>query len=54
MKGESKMKKLYVVKEFGRTHFFRTHEERAQFIESLPDYVQKFVLTIDQTLGVKK
>lgn len=38
---------LYVAKEFGRYHFFKTEELRKQFIESLADWEQKFVQTYE-------
>lgn len=34
---------LFIAKEFGRYHFFKTAEKREEFIKSLTDWEQKFV-----------
>lgn len=38
---------LYVAKEFGRYHFFKTYDEREAFIKTLLDWHQKSVLTYE-------
>lgn len=42
---------LYVVKEFGRYHFFKTEEARNVFIKSLSDWEQKFALSYEVRFG---
>ena len=38
---------LYVAKEFGHYHFFKTYDEREAFIKSLLEWHQKSVLTYE-------
>lgn len=45
---------LYVAKEFGRYHYFKTTEERQAFVESLTDWEQKFVQTYEIRFGKVK
>ena len=42
---------LYVAKEFGRYHYFKTEGERAAFINTLTDWEQKFVLSYEVRFG---
>lgn len=42
---------LYVVKEFGRYHYFKTAEEHQTFVESLTDWEQKFAQTYEVRFG---
>ena len=42
---------LYVAKEFGRYHFFKTEELRDEFIKSLTEWEQKSVQTYEVRLG---
>ena len=42
---------LYVAKEFGRYHYFKTEEARLAFIKSLTDWEQKFVLSYEVRFG---
>lgn len=42
---------LYVVKEFGRYHFFKTEEERTAFLESLTEWERKFAETYESRFG---
>ena len=42
---------LYVAKEFGRYHFFKTEIERNVFISSLTEWEQKFVLSYEVRFG---
>lgn len=38
---------LYVAKEFGRYHFFKTADDRKAFIDELSAWEQKFVETYE-------
>lgn len=42
---------LYVAKSFGRYHFFKTEEERNAYIETLPEWEKKYVLTYVSRFG---
>ena len=42
---------LYVAKEFGRYHYFKTEGERTAFINTLKDWEQKFVLSYEVRFG---
>ncbi len=42
---------LYVAKEFGRYHFFKTAELRDAFIKSLTEWEQKFVQSYEVRFG---
>ncbi|MBR4591065.1 MAG: hypothetical protein IKO36_10460 [Bacteroidaceae bacterium] len=42
---------LYVVKEFGRYHFFKTEEERTAFLEGLTEWERKFAETYESRFG---
>jgi hypothetical protein len=42
---------LYVVKEFGRYHYFKTESERIAFINTLTDWEQKFILSYEVYFG---
>ena len=42
---------LYVAKEFGRYHFFKTEELRNAFIDSLSAWEQKAVQTYEVRFG---
>ena len=42
---------LFVAKEFGRYHFFKTEELRKAFIATLTDWEQKFVQTYEVRFG---
>ena len=42
---------LFVAKEFGRYHFFKTEELRKTFVDSLTDWEQKFVQTYEVRFG---
>jgi hypothetical protein len=42
---------LYVAKEFGRYHYFKTEDERIAFINTLTDWEQKFVLSYEVRFG---
>jgi hypothetical protein len=42
---------LYVAKEFGRYHYFKTEDERIAFINTLTDLEQKFVLSYEVRFG---
>jgi len=42
---------LYVAKEFGRYHFFKTEELRNAFISTLSECDQKFVQTYEVCFG---
>ena len=42
---------LFVAKEFGRYHFFKTEDERTAFIKSLTEWEQKFVQSYEVSFG---
>jgi hypothetical protein len=42
---------LYVVKEFGRYHFFKTAEQREAFIQTLAEWEQKFAQSYEVRFG---
>ena len=42
---------LFVAKEFGRYHFFKTEELRKAFIDSLSVWEQKTILTYEVRYG---
>jgi len=42
---------LFVAKEFGRYHYFKTEAERTAFISTLADWEQKFVQTYEVRFG---
>ena len=42
---------LFVAKEFGRYHYFKTEEERIAFISTLAVWEQKFVQTYEVRFG---
>ena len=42
---------LFVVKEFGRYHFFKTEDERTAFIKSLTEWEQKSVQSYEVRFG---
>ena len=42
---------LYVAKEFGRYHYFKTAELREAFIQTLTDWEQKFVQSYEVRFG---
>lgn len=42
---------LFVAKEFGRYHFFKTETERTAFISTLAAWEQKFVQTYEVRFG---
>ena len=42
---------LFVAKEFGRYHYFKTEEERSAFINTLAVWEQKFVQTYEVRYG---
>lgn len=42
---------LFVAKEFGRYHYFKTEDERTAFISALTDWEQKFVQTYEVRFG---
>ena len=42
---------LYVVKEFGRCHYFKTADERAAFISTLSAWEQKCALSYEIRFG---
>ena len=42
---------LFVAKEFGRYHFFKTEDERIEFVKSLTEWEQKFVQTYEVRFG---
>ena len=42
---------LYVAKEFGRYHFFKTEDARTAFINTLTEWEQKFVLSYEVRFG---
>lgn len=45
------MNTLYVAKEFGRYHFFKTETAREDFIKSLTEWEQKFVESYEVYYG---
>lgn len=42
---------LYVVKSFGQYHYFKTAEERDEYLKTLPEYEQKCAELYKQTFG---
>ena len=42
---------LFVAKEFGRYHYFKTEAERTAFIGALTEWEQKFVQTYEVRFG---
>ena len=42
---------LYVAKESGRYHYFKTDDERTAFINTLTECEQKFVLSYEIRFG---
>ena len=42
---------LYVVKEFGRYHFFKTAELRKAFLDTLTEWEQKFAQSYEVRFG---
>lgn len=42
---------LFVAKEFGRYHYFKTEAERTAFISTLTEWEQKFVQTYEVRFG---
>ena len=42
---------LYVVKEFGKYHFFKTEQDRANFINSLTEWETKYVQIYESRFG---
>ena len=54
MKGEVEMGILYVAKEFGRYHFFKTEEARKAFIDGLTSWEQKFIQSYEVRFGEVK
>ena len=42
---------LFVAKEFGRYHFFKTEDERTAFIKSLTEWEQNFVQSYEVRFG---
>lgn len=42
---------LFVAKTFGRYRFFKTEEERNQFLKTLPEWEQKYVNTYEVRFG---
>lgn len=42
---------LFVAKEFGRYHYFKTEDERTAFVNTLSVWEQKFVQTYEVRFG---
>lgn len=42
---------LFVAKEFGRYHYFKTEDERIAFVNTLSVWEQKFVQTYEVRFG---
>ena len=42
---------LFVAKEFGRYHYFKTEAERTEFVSKLTPWEQKFVQTYEVRFG---
>lgn len=42
---------LYVVKTFGRYHFFKTEQLRADYLKTLPEWEQKYVNAYEVRFG---
>lgn len=42
---------LYVVKEFGKYHFFTTEQARADFLNTLTEWEQKFAQSYEVRFG---
>lgn len=42
---------LFVVKEFGRYHFFKMEAERDGFLETLPEWIKKTALCYVSRFG---
>lgn len=45
------METLFVVKTFGRYHYFKDEVKRAEFIKTLPEWEQKHVETYEVRFG---
>ena len=45
------MSTLYVVKDCGRYHFFKTEELRENYIKAIPDWQAKHCLTYEVRYG---
>ena len=45
---------LFVAQTFGRYHFFKTEEQRNDFLKSLPEWEQKYVNTYTVRFGEVK
>lgn len=44
---------LYIIKTFGRTHYFKTPEDRQKYIDTLPEWELKAAEVYDQLIGGK-
>lgn len=42
---------LYVAKTFGRYHFFKTEDLRKQYLDTLPDWEQKYTTSFEVRFG---
>ena len=42
---------LFVAKEWGRYHYFKTEEERTAFINKFPEWERKFIQTYEKRFG---
>lgn len=42
---------LFVAKEWGRYHYFKTEDERIAFINGFPEWERKFVQTYEVRFG---
>lgn len=51
MKGEVEMGILYVAKNFGRYHYFKTEELRKAYLDTLPEWEQKGVQCYEVRFG---
>ena len=47
------MSTVYVVKSFGRYHYFKTEEAREAYLKSIPEWEAKYAETYEQTYGVE-
>lgn len=45
---------LYVIRTFGRTHFFPTADARQVFIDTLPEWELKFADIYEKLIGGEK
>lgn len=45
---------LYVVKSFGQYHFFKSEDERQQFIGTLPEWESKFAEVYEMAVRGKE